>query len=485
MTGWRSRIATFGLVSCAWLVAAQPLIAQDDSAGRSRVHAAVLGQVERPGTYELETGDLNELLAAAGGLTPESSRNVRVIRDGRSLVKVFVQSVSFPLRDGDVVLAESSLARGGVSRLARIPGSAIVTGRSRSDREIAPRTTFAALGLRPWPVVLSLPADQSSVQAFLRAVNHTPGGKVTVINSHGVPRVEEVGEQAVAIAADAVVVLPKGLIDPGLLPTLPEPQRVGAPTATIRPAIPAPMRPAPLPSVPAPAPESVVATTSPRIPIPAEQRPIPAEQAPIPAPEPPVDVELAPQIDPAEAEAKVEDAEPAPTDESPQPHERPEVAAAAPWWQRLPTPVVFVGATALFLAILTALSATGRPEATAVPPALDRASASVTLPEEAPAARTPTHATLIDQLIHNELPLVEEPFEYPAGVKLHGQPVEVTRRKDTAHRLPEPHFAAEVPRAEPASAGRRSLRVDRTQEPRRGLLDRALATVNKDETSSK
>lgn len=461
MRGWRVGIAVVGLMcSAGWLSTAVT------AAEPGKTHVAVLGQVVRPGTYALSRADIHELLTAAGGLTAESTQNVRIIRNGRGLTKVFVSpSVSYPLRDGDVILAESGNTNRGASRLARTPDSAIVTGQApKSEQEIAPRTTFAALGLKPWPVVLSLPADESSAQAFLRAVNHPARGKVTVINSYGVPLVEEVAEKAIPLAPDSVIVLPKGLIDPSLLPALPEPEEASAPVAP--PARVAPPVPGASQALEA---DAVIASASPKLPG--------LEQVPVPPPEPPIEIEPGPApVDEVPADI---DETPSPADAIPQPHEPLRAESSVSWWVRLRTPVVFIGATSLFLAILTALSSLGRPAA-------ERPRAQQPEKKVAPPARpvASKSAVLIDRLILNQLPIQEECPVFPAGLTLHGQPAGSTRRTDAAQPVAEPHFPSEAPpRPEPVVVTQKKpVRVDRPGEPRRSALDRALATVNKAET---
>jgi hypothetical protein len=288
---------------------------------------------------------------------------------------------------------------------------------------------------------------------------------VTVVNSYGVPIVEEVAERAIPIAADSVIVLPKGLIDASMLPALPEPQR--ATPRVVEPLAPA----APLPRIaaepvvaePVEA-EAVIASTSPKLP----------RVEPVPPPEPPVEIEA--EAAPVEQVPTGVEESPTPEEAIPQPHEPTPVEAAESWWSRVRTPVIFVGATAVFLALLTALSTLGRrPLTRTVAPATAIAVERVA---------APTSALLIDQLIRNELTIIEERPEFPAGVTLHGLPAGSTQRTDAAQPLSEPHFPAEAPpRHQPiaASVGKKSVRVDRASEPRRGALDRALAAVNKDE----
>ncbi len=73
---------------------------------RSR-QVSVLGMVARPGRYPLDdtSSKLSDVIAAAGGLTPEGSDQVLVIREGKPQ-KVAALGKDFTLQGGDTVQVE-------------------------------------------------------------------------------------------------------------------------------------------------------------------------------------------------------------------------------------------------------------------------------------------------------------------------------------------------------------------------------------------
>jgi len=73
---------------------------------RSR-QVSLLGHVARPGRYPLEetSSKLADVIAAAGGLTPEGSDQVTVVRNGQQQ-KVAALGKDFELKGGDTVVVE-------------------------------------------------------------------------------------------------------------------------------------------------------------------------------------------------------------------------------------------------------------------------------------------------------------------------------------------------------------------------------------------
>jgi polysaccharide export outer membrane protein len=68
---------------------------------------SVIGLVTRPGRYGLEDTNykVTDVIAAAGGVAPEGSSVVTVIRDGKP-EKVDILKTSFALKNGDTVVVE-------------------------------------------------------------------------------------------------------------------------------------------------------------------------------------------------------------------------------------------------------------------------------------------------------------------------------------------------------------------------------------------
>ena len=67
----------------------------------------LLGSVARPGRYPLDesSSQLTDVIAAAGGIAPDGSKEVTVMREGKP-VKVDVLAKPFELKNGDTIVVE-------------------------------------------------------------------------------------------------------------------------------------------------------------------------------------------------------------------------------------------------------------------------------------------------------------------------------------------------------------------------------------------
>jgi hypothetical protein len=116
--------------------------------------------------------------------------------------------------------------------------------------------------------------------------------------------------------------------------------------------------------------------------------------------------------------------------------------------------------------------------------------------EPATAARAAATRTVLEMLIANKLPIVEESLALPHESQIFGRPLlESPYRRHTAHALDGPHFAIEAGRPTPAAAmtdrpvrrapiarPARAVRVDQSHPPGGpGELDRALAALQGDQ----
>jgi len=116
--------------------------------------------------------------------------------------------------------------------------------------------------------------------------------------------------------------------------------------------------------------------------------------------------------------------------------------------------------------------------------------------EPATAARAATTSTVLDMLIANTLPIVEESLALPHESQIFGRPLlESPYRRNTAHALDGPHFPIEAGQSARATAmtdrpvrhapiarPARAVRVDQSHPPRGpGELDRALAALQGDQ----
>jgi hypothetical protein len=117
--------------------------------------------------------------------------------------------------------------------------------------------------------------------------------------------------------------------------------------------------------------------------------------------------------------------------------------------------------------------------------------------QPASAARVESTTTVLEALIANRLPIVEESLVLPHERQIFGRPLLESRyRRDRAQALDGPHFVTnprrpveapampDLPAQRPPSASRdRDRRVDQAHPPGRpGELDRALAALQGDQS---
>ena len=125
--GWGLGLLVVWFASLAPAPACAQFLTSKVASGHVPVSAikfvAIMGQVARPGVYEMRTADpqLTELVQRAGGLAPEASGSIRLIRHARTGQQVFYSpGLSYPLMHGDLLIAEPRLGGPGEARRAPI-----------------------------------------------------------------------------------------------------------------------------------------------------------------------------------------------------------------------------------------------------------------------------------------------------------------------------------------------------------------------------
>lgn len=125
MIGQAFPIRSLALATCI-VMAAAPLMAQNRAARRQAViipfskaesnreyYVAIMGAVSRPGTYHLDPSKLNlrTVIGLAGGVTPDPTTTIRVIRSGRENQQItYSESVAqsdCPILPGDLLIVET------------------------------------------------------------------------------------------------------------------------------------------------------------------------------------------------------------------------------------------------------------------------------------------------------------------------------------------------------------------------------------------
>lgn len=452
---------------CCLLGAAAPCVAQVSTAPQIRQgvvspamqYIALMGQVSQPGVYECRAPiELSDVVKRAGGLTGDASGNIRLVRQGRSGQQMrFSPDVRFQLVAGDLLIADGK--PNGFAQTGSAGATGVVQNGIGASARRSGVIQIGIVQLLDWPVVLEIPSHRATVRDVWGLLNQPPtsAAPVTVLKPGAGQQTVAVNQTPpVALTSGTVLVFDRRSIIATTLPVLPQPIRmVDVEPATIKPA-----------TVPEPIAEQVPATAA---------AVVPAEPAPVATPDPVVPAQifdaLKPQVEQSNPIANV----PPPPEPAVTTHELP------PAPQRVPVPNV--GAlTSNPLAV---------PEPTDVPPpnttSLKPAQASRPKSSEKAATGTPTSSAaiillvvvgvfiltlrvlqrferrqshdaktehhpvdhslrLLDALIENRLPFVEESLIIPRGVHLYGRALETGRhRLDAPQAIQPPHF---LPRPE-------------------------------------
>ncbi len=130
----RSRVTTLALLASLCVppavladsgsTAATTAAGTPDSRPQSSLaYYGILGEVARPGVYQLSTGcTLGQLVSCAGGLTGNANGNARVLRGARLAEQFFVAaSEAAVLSPGDLIVAGAGVAAGRDERCPRRP----------------------------------------------------------------------------------------------------------------------------------------------------------------------------------------------------------------------------------------------------------------------------------------------------------------------------------------------------------------------------
>jgi SLBB domain len=182
----------------------------------SLAYHGILGEVARPGVYQLSTGStLGQLVSCAGGLTGNANGNARVLRGVRLAEQFFVAaSESAVLSPGDLIVIGAQ-----ASRLAEPNGA-------RAGRPPA-QVQIGLLNLIDRPVVLTLPRELASPARIVEFLGQPP----ELADDLGIvgPSRAEVRASFSAnfaddrLASGAVLIFPPHRVRLASLPTLPDP----------------------------------------------------------------------------------------------------------------------------------------------------------------------------------------------------------------------------------------------------------------------
>ncbi len=188
----------------------------DSRSPSSLAYYGILGEVARPGVYQLSTGcTLGQLVIGAGGLTGNANGNARVFRGARLAEQFFVAaSESAVLSPGDLIVVGAQ-----ASRLAEPNGAR--AGRAPAQVQIG------LLNLISRPVALTLPRELASparIVEFLGQSRELADDLRVVGPSRAEVRASFSANFADdRLASGAVLIFPSHRVRVASLPTLPDP----------------------------------------------------------------------------------------------------------------------------------------------------------------------------------------------------------------------------------------------------------------------
>jgi hypothetical protein len=468
-------------------------------------YVGLLGQVTRPGVYEIENRGvrLGDLIKGIGGLARDASGQFRIIRNGQSGQMVSdAVAARFELMPGDLVIADAQFSSAGNS--------------TNPNQVSSTAVQIGFVNLIDRPVVLKLKREQSSLIEILTLMRQDEG-LASQIKIIAPPNQQSAGRAMpeTPLPSETVLIFPPNGVRAARLAPLPEPfklkrdddeesARPSAPRANISPDVTQSPRTEPPHTQP-----SVVAwqdsqplTQAARAVSQANDEPI-ADKAEVPPPpSEPATARRAGRVrgtprgqDLIARDSQMVLAPPAePSDHAPAPQpilanelpdepsllkadsqRRPILAdkdqladldrddaedkadTAASSWSNWP-PIVTAGVGLLALIGLS-LSLRRRTQmAHAVP--IQQPQTASAMPAPLPTIRSPkpVRRDELDAIINDLLPLTEERVSLASKMQFHGRPQpEKTIRLDQSHVLPKPHLSEPVGRRpEAAVRGLRS-----------------------------
>jgi hypothetical protein len=159
-----------GLVSSAQAAPPEPTLTVPPAADRVACFG-ILGEVVRPGVYQLPAGcTFGDLVRQAGGVTQFANGNARVFRGARLAQQLFVATSDAQLLcPGDLIVLE----RSGTAQLPSEPAAKATAkspGRSHEPSAVQAEVQIGLINLIDRPVVLKLPAEQASLARIVESL---------------------------------------------------------------------------------------------------------------------------------------------------------------------------------------------------------------------------------------------------------------------------------------------------------------------------
>lgn len=135
-----------------------------ESPTQQKAVIGLLGEFNQCAAYEVTSSEpnMNAVITGAGGLTPQASGLIRIVRGGRISQEIFYSpEMDLPLMHGDVLIAVKSSA----NLIEDNTGSG--TSQSSASRGLV---QIAILNLRDYPIVFGVPAEIADLASILRCL---------------------------------------------------------------------------------------------------------------------------------------------------------------------------------------------------------------------------------------------------------------------------------------------------------------------------
>lgn len=135
-----------------------------ESPAQQKAVIGLLGEFNQCAAYEVNRSELNmnAVISGAGGMTPQASGLIRVVRGGRISQEIFYSpEMDLPLMQGDVLIAVKSSAN------LLEDNSVSGTSQSSASRGLV---QIAILNLRDYPIVFGVPAEIADLASILRCL---------------------------------------------------------------------------------------------------------------------------------------------------------------------------------------------------------------------------------------------------------------------------------------------------------------------------
>lgn len=191
-------------------------------------YVGLLGQVAKPGVYEVEQATtLSDLLERVGGLAKDATGQFRVIRNGHmGLSTSFAGAARFELMAGDLVVADAqptSLAGYSSSSQPQYGQSSARDDQSKA----AAGVQVGFIHLTDRPVVLKIRTEHANVYSILSLMrqDESLASRIKIVTPSG-QRSSGPTRPDITLPSDTVLIFPENTVRTDRLATLPEPTKL-------------------------------------------------------------------------------------------------------------------------------------------------------------------------------------------------------------------------------------------------------------------